>query len=230
MPRTFTYPQQVTPARSVMAYTLDELREYQPAAYARILHEWQDIAAYDCCEDSARDIRAAYDGLLDTMGVRDTSGTIMYRPDYPTFETTSGVNAWGGWDVDGGDLSGPRAMTWIENNLLGPLRREWVPITERVRRWDNYNGGRAILAYSWRDSGRVDENAITGTYADDALIAAVVDSVHNGATVDGALMAMWKMACELLENEHEYHTSEDYFREAHDGYYYDHEGDIITNV
>lgn len=226
MPRTFTYPKRIIPARSVMGYTLDELREYQPAAYARIFHEWQDIPDYDCCEDSAYDIRAAYDGLLDTMGVSDyRRGEIApsyHRPSAPWF--TYGDMS------DADTFTGARAMAWIENHLLTPLRREWVPITKRVRRWDNYNGGRATLAYSWRDSGRVDEYAMTGMYVDAELIAAVVDSVRSGATVDAALTAMWSRACELLEQEHEYHTSEQYFREIHDGYYYDHEGDMITNM
>ena len=107
------------------------------------------------------------------------------------------------------ELSGKRAMAWLENNLLGELR---ISFTARDR-WKlaKYNQGMSERYYI---AGRVPPCPLTGYCADENYLEALTDAVRKGYTLKEAFLGLADTYVEILEVEYENWQSEEYFIEG----------------
>lgn len=107
-------------------------------------------------------------------------------------------------DDDRLDLEGPRALAWLENVVLGPLRVPW----QGKRR-------REVAKYGWPyRPGLVPPCPLTWVYCDESLLDALKGSLRSGMTVRDSLQSLADTAGRLLEDEWEAYHSEDYAREV----------------
>lgn len=100
-------------------------------------------------------------------------------------------------------LSGARAFSWLENNLLAFLR---IPF-EGSERWKVAKYGK------YYRPGMVPPCPLTGYCFDDTLIDCLVKSLKRGATLKDAFEGLADCVRKELEGEYEFETQESSFRE-----------------
>lgn len=107
------------------------------------------------------------------------------------------------------DLSGKRAIAWLENHLFAPLR---VSFTAR-NRWElaKYNRGMSERFYM---AGRVKPCPLTGVCFDEDYLDALRASVRNGDTLKEAFQGLADVYAKLIESEIEGASTEEYFIET----------------
>lgn len=105
------------------------------------------------------------------------------------------------------NLSGPRAMAWLENNLLGRLRVEDHGKGMRGNRQKAYKLKDA-LRYGYR-IGSIPDCPFTGYCADDDLLDALRREVKEGRTLKGAFQGLAEEAATLMEHEIDYYMSDE---------------------
>ena len=100
-----------------------------------------------------------------------------------------------------GELTGQRAIAWLENNLFWSLRTPWglKHIKDRVR-------------YK-HPAGSISECPLTGYCADDDYLDALTKEILEGATIEESFQRLANVAGKILEGEIEYMESEEYFLE-----------------
>lgn len=94
-------------------------------------------------------------------------------------------------DEDALALSGPRALAWLENNLLGPLRIPWTgPKRRDLARYGRY----------YRP-GLVAPCPFTGVYCDEDYLDALRTNLRDGMSIYAAYNALAGTAATLMEND-----------------------------
>ena len=125
-----------------------------------------------------------------------------------------------GWlrvkDFDGKDLTGQRAIAWLENNLYNDLRTPWglKNIKDRVR----YH----------HPAGSIPECPLTGYCADDDMLGALHNEIMDGSTLEEAFNRLGGVCAKILEGELEYIQSEESFLENINDYMYTREGVLVN--
>ena len=106
------------------------------------------------------------------------------------------------------NLTGSRAIAWLENNFLSKLR---VTRNEYLKnRKSNFGYG---YGYGYK-IGKIKDCPLTGYYADDDLIACLIDSINSGDCIgDTFTHRLVEKYCELLQNEYEWQNSNKYIAE-----------------
>lgn len=101
------------------------------------------------------------------------------------------------------DLSGQRALAWIENNLLSKFRI-------KDNSMQKYNKGypKGFRPYS---IGNVKPCPFTGYCADDEFIDALLKSVKSGDTLGEAYSNLAYVAGKMFENEYRNMWDDEYF-------------------
>lgn len=112
-------------------------------------------------------------------------------------------------DLDRNDpvynLSGARALAWLENNLLCKLR---------ITRMEYLKNRLQNFKYGYR-IGKIKDCPFTGYCADDDFINCLVESVKNGDCIGEAFkIRMVEKYCELIQAEIDYQNSEEYIIES----------------
>ena len=100
-----------------------------------------------------------------------------------------------------GELTGQRAIAWLENNLFWKLRTPWgiKKIKDRV---------------TYRHApGSIPGCPLTGYCADDDYLDALTKEILEGATIKESFERLAYVAGKILEGEIEYMQSEEYFLE-----------------
>ena len=88
-------------------------------------------------------------------------------------------------------LTGPRALAWMENNLLSPLRIPWTgPERRNLARYGRY----------YRP-GLVPPCPITGVYCDEDYLDSLHKNLRNGVSIYHAYNALADVAATLMEND-----------------------------
>lgn len=102
------------------------------------------------------------------------------------------------------DLSGPRALAWLENHILSPLRIPWSgPERRRLARFGPY----------YRP-GLVKPCPLTGVCYDEDLLSTLACTLRDGATVREAIQAFFHTARTLIAQEQENFESIEYATEV----------------
>lgn len=181
---------------TVTTYTASELREKFPDGFERALENWRnrgDIAWQEETFDSLK-------GLIEAAGVK------LRNYNLGAYNRGNGLTV--EFPEEGAeDLTGARALAWLENNLFGPLRIPW----RGGERWRLAKYGSAYRA------GKVKPCPFTGYCADEEYIDALRESVRGGDTLKEAFEGLADTYATILEREIEDQNSPDYFCEHADG-------------
>lgn len=205
--------------KTIKLYKLDEL-SYD--ARARALRDYQErVASWDIPwqEETIESLKAVIEA---TAGVKlkDWSIGAYNRGNFLRVEFSQDEAA---------ELSGPRAMAWLENNLLSGLR-----VSGAARFSDespkNTRAERTARFWRVRKGGQLDHDSIgrrgltgtipacplTGYCMDDDYLEELQKSVKSGSTLKEAFQGLADVAMHALESECEYQQSEEAFKERAD--------------
>lgn len=108
--------------------------------------------------------------------------------------------------VDLGDaenLTGARALGWIENNLLSGLRMTRAKYLSKRKEYFGY--GLRV--------GKIPECPLTGYCADEDYLEDLKKGILEGDTLKEAFQGLASTYSRLLESEYKAYTSEEYVRE-----------------
>ena len=121
-------------------------------------------------------------------------------------------------DQDTGDLSGSRAIGWIENNLIDLLR---------VTRGSYLKNRKDYFRYGYR-VGKVKDCPLTGVCFDHDFLDSLLDSIKSGMTIKDSLSGLADTYQRLLEREYEASQESEYIREElqHNGMEFLENGEI----
>jgi len=121
------------------------------------------------------------------------------------------------------NLSGKRAMAWIENNLLCNIR---IPENSFA-----LNGTRRKLAQygQYYRAGMIKSCPFTGYWADDDFLESLLKDIKEGCDLKTAFEGLATEYQKIINNEIEYQNSEEYIAEHMDAnnYEFDEEGNRI---
>lgn len=129
---------------------------------------------------------------------------------------------------DAGDMTGGRAMAWLENHVYGKVRVPWTTSRyHKAERVETPAGHTFTFGARRGRPGTIPSCPFTGMCYDDGLIDAVNEAVREGATLRDAWQGLADVIRRWDEDEQEYHRSrecfEDYEAREHE---YDEEGDV----
>jgi hypothetical protein len=135
------------------------------------------------------------------------------------------------------DLTGARALAWIENRILGPLRAPWG-LRSPAASTKKYVNGSHSTVYNledgrprrrWTAPGVVPSCPFTGVCYDEDFLDDVVKSVRDGRTLKEAFEDLADVFARMLEDEYEYQGKEEQFLEAAEvnEWEFDEEGDMV---
>jgi hypothetical protein len=174
----------------VKLYKFEELGE---KAKARALEDWKgkqtEIFWADETIDSLKALIKSAELKLKDWGIG------AYSHSYVRLES-----------FEGEDLTGKRALAWLENNLLAGLR---IPY-RGAKRWELARYG------SYYRAGMIKPCPFTGYCADDDFLDELRKDIKEGSTVKEAFEALADKARRMLENELDAQQSEEYFKEHAD--------------
>lgn len=209
--------------------TIYKVEDMDAEQFKRAHRKWNertmDIPWMDETIDSLKAIFETCDGV----SLKDWSIGAYHQGCYVKFEfSQDGVE----------DLTGPRAMAWLENNLFCKLRAPWglkaPALTEK-----RYVNGTHNSVYNtdedgrpmrrWTAPGYIKSCPLTGYAMDEDLIDALRDNIKSGMTLRDSFADLADVARKQLESEDEYQRTADYFRETCDanGYEFDEDGDLV---
>lgn len=102
---------------------------------------------------------------------------------------------------DAGELSGPRALTWLENNLFAGLRMTSQEYKQKRKEYLSYG--------ELYRPGKVRPCPLTGVYYDEDLLDALREAVKLGDTLGDAFRGLADTAGNLIEKEYEYKNEDE---------------------
>ena len=175
--------------KTITVYTPQELKEHFPDSFDRAYENFQSSVDYipwmDEIMESLKEVfKQSGINLIDwSIGVYDCS--------YVRFDL----------EEDVGYLSGPRAMAWLENNLLGDLRIPWKGEKRtKVRKYG--------ACYR---PGKISPCPLTGFCFDEDFLESLQENINDGMCLQDAYSNLADVARKAMELELAYMLSEDYF-------------------
>lgn len=187
-------------------YTITELARKHPDAYQKAYERWKErqdeipLAAEIC--DSMKAVCEAAGLKIDSWSVGICDRHTHIRLDWASAKQEDWID-----DDCIKDLSGPRAMAWIENRLLSDLRIPWTG----PKRWNVANCGR------YYRPGMIEPCPLTGVCFDAAFLDHIVNGIRGGRkTLGDVFGSLDSVAEKLMENEWDAAISEERFREECD--------------
>lgn len=197
---------------TVTTYTVDELKTLFPEGYARAFKRFQheqDSASSPWADE----LKDSIISLLKTAKVRVLDYAISpYSPSYLDIEFPDGV----------GELYGKRAFAWLENNLLGKLRKPYAKPAQRYASEIRYKAKRPYTL-----AGDIPACPFTGYYADDAFLDALRQAIANKDSLQEAFENLANTWRDLLQQDVEQARSEENFEASCDDVEFTSEGDVF---
>ena len=204
--------------RTIKTYTAKELQELFPAGFEKALAEHAKTVERLDADIWGGDILASIKGAFKAAGItlKDYSlGAYCQSTIKAEFPDTNGE--------DIGALKGPRAMEWLENNFLGPLRVTAARAAENRRKgYTKYKDGYRM--------GQIASCPFTGMCYDEDIIERIKCAVNvHGEDLRGAFEDLADYYRDTLEKEIEYQQQPDQFIESADanGMEFTEDGDIF---
>lgn len=177
-------------------YTVRELKMHPGGGFTRALDEY---AQQECAWQDWSDEWASLRALDDAVGYKRHAR--WYHDD--------GLG-------DCSDLTGKRALAWLENNLLADLRIPWAPMWVPTAHWRvaASKQRREFVRYgTCYRPGKVKPCPLTGFYMDEVLLDDLRDSLRGGMSVGDAMLALEVKVQRVIDDELDYRTSEEAFIE-----------------
>lgn len=181
-------------------YTAQELRDKFPESFERALKRHaEDVGRFDA-DIWGSEIWGSIKGACRAAGVEIKDYSLgAYSPSSISVRFPHKYDGYG----DPGDLSGPRAMTWLENNLFGPCRITPKKAAEyRSERYGKY----------YR-AGRIKPCPFTGICYDDDIIERLARCIKDGDTLREAFEGLADYYRKQLESEIEANSTAEAFIE-----------------
>ena len=177
--------------KTIEVYTPKELKELFPGAFEKAHERYiQSDFEIPWSDDTIESMKVVFKAA--GLALRDYS-IDGYNPGNSSIR----------FDIETatGELTGQRAIAWLENNLFYSLRTPWGlgKIKDRVR----YH----------HPAGSIPECPLTGYCADDYYLDALTKEILDGSTIKEAFQNLGYVAGKILEGEIEYMQSEEYFIE-----------------
>lgn len=176
--------------KRITVYKPSELKRIFPDAFERAWHDWaEDIDEIPWMDETIDSLKAIFKAcriqLLDwALGPYDYRNHVRFNMG------------------DAAELSGQRAVAWLENNLYGPMRIPWTG----ARRWK-------VLKYG-EHAGELPPCPLTGYCADDDFIDCLNRNVADGMTLQDSFSDLARECGRLLAAEAEDAVSEESFLEC----------------
>lgn len=187
-------------AKTVKVYTAKQLKKKYPEAYDRAFQKYRDhideVPWSNEIVDSLKSLcKAAGVSLRDwSLGA--------YSPSYIRVEFPDRSEYFYGGVIK--DLTGQRAVAWLENNLYGRLRIPWTG----PRRWEVAKYGDGYRP------GQIKPCPFTGVCYDEDYMDALNEAVRKGETLQEAFEGLGDTARHLLEIELDDEQSEERFLDS----------------
>lgn len=177
-------------------YTVRELQEHHPAAFARALETHNQR---ECEWDDRSDDLASLSAIDKAVG---------YSRGYANY----GADGLG----DAAEFTGRRAWAWLENRLLADVRIPWSPMWSHPLDWRR-KASQKRREFSrhgmYYRPGRVEPCPFTGYYMDEVLLDDLRESLRSGMTVGDAMLGLAATMSRVCDEELDSRTTEDYFIE-----------------
>lgn len=213
-------------------YTAAELKRRRKdggAAFRRALEKYQENLDL---EHTSTDMMNSLKGLCNAADVKMRDWSLgAYNRGNNLSVTIPGE------DDGAGDIKGARALAWIENRILGPLRAPWglrslketnVKLSHGTHNpVYNVEGRKAVRR--WTAPGHVPDCPFTGMCYDDDFLGDVIKSVKEGRTIKEAFEDLADLFARMLEDEYEYQGKEEQFLEAAEanGWEFEEDGTLV---
>lgn len=179
--------------KTVTLYTPAELKELDSDAFDKALEWFQD--EYNDEVPWTGEIMDSLKAVIKASGLRLLDWSIgAYSYSDISVEMDSDVE----------ELSGNRALAWLENNLLSNLR-EHRTFVNRVKKYEHW--------HDFTRYGAIPSCPLTGVCFDEDFIDALLKSVKDGDTLKDAYNSLADVARKLFESEIEAANSEENFLE-----------------
>lgn len=189
--------------KTIKVYTAAELKKKFPDAFDRALeHFQQDNDSIPWSEEIIDSLKA----IFDRSGLRLRNYSIgAYCYSDLTVDMESDV----------ANLSGNRALAWIENNLLADLR---IPYKPMFKLWSDgwkptVKRGELSKYGAYYRPGMIHPRPFTGVCFDEDFIEALLKAIKSGDTLKEAYTGLADVAQKLMESEVDYQNSEENFLE-----------------
>ena len=197
---------------TVTTYTVDELKSLFPEGYARAFKRFQHEQD-PCPSPWADETHKSLKAVIKAASARIVDCSIApYAPSYLDI----------GLPDDVGELYGKRAFAWLENNLLGALRKPYAKPAQRYASEIRYKAKRPFTL-----AGDIPAGPFTGYYADDAFLDALRQSVINGDTLQDAFENLALTCRDLLQQDVDQARSEENFEASCDYVQFTSNGDVF---
>lgn len=175
--------------------TYYKFHELSPAAQKRAIEDYRERYSEDAYP--LDEVMQSLKGIFEVAGIKLLNWSIgSYNPhNYVRFDLGDAEN-----------LTGARALGWLENNLLSRLRisrSEWLK-----RRRDYLKYGRDYR------QGKIRPCPITGICYDEDFLEDLQTSIKDGATLKDAFKGLADKAGQILDSEYEYRNSDAVIQET----------------
>lgn len=172
-------------------YTLPELRDLDHRAYEKALDAMRKMLQGD--QFYTDEIYASLKAVLEACGV-----SIGHRMGFSYHNPHFNIEHY--YQQEIADLCGPRAMAWLENNLLADLR---IPWSGKVRNMVRKHG-------AYYRPGMILPCPLTGMCYDHDFIDSLVQDARSGRiTLGDSFRGLRDLADRIAESEMEYRLSEE---------------------
>lgn len=207
--------------KTVKLYTPIELKKKYPEGYENAL-EWfrSDQGEIPWQGEIMDSFKAVFERsgleLRDWSISGDYPSSSWVKFHFPYFYAAYGAK----------DLTGQRALAWLENNLLSQFRyKDGIQyIKERVWRAECVKNPRRSDGVFIHKAGELKSCPLTGVCFDEDFIQSLLKDIKDGCTLGEAYKNLAYVAGKLFEQEIEYQNSEENFLEQEltftkDGHY-----------
>lgn len=179
--------------KTIKVYTPKELKRKNPEGFERA-HEW--YRTHETEIHWSEEIIDSLKAIFKASGISLRDWSIdAYGYSYVKFDMESETR----------DLTGQRALAWIENNLIGDLRERRTFIS-RVKKYEQW--------HDFTRYGNVPSCPFTGVCFDEDYIEALFKSINDGDSLGEAYDNLANVAARLFDAEIEHQNSEEYFLEC----------------
>lgn len=176
------------------AYSVKELKELFPEGFKRALSEHEKhVSEWGIGWQS--EIFDSLKAVISHAGYSIEDYSLLMESYYNKFRLSHNEYS--------DDLTGVRALKWIENNFLSPLR---IPFAGK-RRYDVRKYGHVYRP------GLIPPCPLTGVCFDDDFIDCFIKAVKSGETIRDALISLADEYSRMVQAEYEYEISEENFLE-----------------
>lgn len=199
-------------SKTIRIYTAAELKRKNPRAFEKAWERFRSTNDEIPWSGEIMDsLKAVFKHTHGISNLKDWS-IDAYGYSYVKFE----------FDQDeAGELTGNRALAWLENNLLADLRIPNRPMFFRLGVGEPYqptDRGELAKYGQYYRPGMIKPCPFTGVCFDEDYIESLLKSIKAGDTLQEAFAELANVAAKAMQSEIEAQNSEEYFLDQNGQY------------